>query len=245
VSLAFLLSTRDSRAEAAGEGGARKGLLPLLRRSESLLALVVACAFGGMFGVLMSFGKNYTAFLGLDYVSVLLWAYSLGAILSRVFIREITRYLEETQMIPLGLVGIGVSYLLLGGAGGYPLLALAGLCYGLSHGILFPTLFVRFLGFQQRDEVGRAATLYQGMFSVGWGLLPMSSGPLVRLANFPTLFSLVAVLAGIAVILHLFAERFAAERVELERAAMDAEAPQAAAAAEGGGPERPGGDGRR
>ncbi|NIP72790.1 MAG: MFS transporter, partial [Gammaproteobacteria bacterium] len=161
AALVFFLLTENSHPPPAEEGTGH-GLLPLMRRRESVLVLAVAWAFGGMFGVLMSFGKNYTASLGLAYVSVLLWAYTVGAVLSRVFMAQIMRRMASHHMIPLGLLGIGTTFLLLGMAEGYVLLGTSGFLYGLSHGILYPTLFVRFLGFQRPSEVGRASTLYQG-----------------------------------------------------------------------------------
>ncbi len=140
---------------------------------------------------------------------MLLWAYSLGAVLSRVFMQQIIRHLAETHMIPLGLVGIGTTYLMLGLSQGYGLLGVSGFLYGLSHGILYPTLFVRYLNFQRPGETGRAATLYQGGFSIGWGLFPLAGGSFVRLTNFPTFFSLLTAVAGVGIILHLEAERVA------------------------------------
>ena len=211
VALLFFLSVENKRA-AAAEGNGRQRLWPLMRHRESQLVLLIAGSFGGMFGVLMSFGKNYTASLELNYVSVLLWAYSIGAVFSRVFMVRIMRYVAERHLIPLGLLGIGATFLLLGAAEGYPLLGTAGFLYGLSHGVLYPTLFVRYLDFQRPGEIGRAVTLFQGCFSIGWGLLPMMGGAIVGRTNFPSFFSLLAALAGSGIILHLLAERAAMRR---------------------------------
>ncbi|HKJ00266.1 MAG TPA: MFS transporter [bacterium] len=211
AAMACFWATEDVSPEPSEPG--RGGLLVLMGRFESLLVLAVALSFGGMFGALMSFSKNYTAALGLGYVSVLLWAYSIGAVLSRVFMAMIMRRITERHMIPLGLLGIGGTFLLLGAAHGYGLLATAGFLYGLSHGILFPTLYVRFLNFQRPTETGRAATLFQGCFSIGWGLVPLAGGSLVRMTNFPSFFSLLAVLAGVGIFLHLLAEQAATRRL--------------------------------
>ncbi len=165
----------------------------------------------------MSFGKNYTALVGLTYVSILLWAYSIGAIASRVFMQPITRRLSEKRMIPLGLAGLGgVSFLMLAGSDNYWLLGATGALYGLSHGILYPTLFVRFIGFQPPGEIGRAATLYQGAFSAGWGLFPLAGGLVLGWSGFPRLFVLLAGLALLAIPLHARAERVAWERARPE-----------------------------
>lgn len=211
VSLVFFLSTRDVKPEPS-KPGASRGLLPLLGRPESVLTLLVALSFGGIFGVLMSFSKNYVSSLGLEFVSVLLWSYTIGAIFSRVFIQFVARIFPRNQIAPLGLAGLGVSFLLLGLAGGYPMLGAMGFLYGLSHGILYPTLYVQFVNYQKAGEMGRAATLFQGSFSVGWGLLPMMGGTVIRIAGFPTLFSLLGALSGLGIILILNAESFGRAR---------------------------------
>jgi MFS family permease len=214
LGLGFFLST-DNVQPAPPEAGA-EGLLPLLHRPESRLVLAVNLIFGGLFGVLMSFSKNYTASLGLSYVSLLLWAYTIGAVLSRVFMDLIMRRITERHLIPLGLLGVGATFFMLAAAEGYALLGAAGFVYGLSHGILFPTLYVRFLNFQRPSEIGRAATLFQGCFSIGWGLIPLGGGTLVRLTNFPSFFSLLAALAGLGILLHLRAEAAANRRQAAE-----------------------------
>jgi predicted MFS family arabinose efflux permease len=129
-----------------------------------------------------------------------------------VFIQQITRILHEGRLAPIGLAGLGASFLLLGLSRGYGMLWAIGLLYGLSHGIVYPTLFVRFLDFQRPDEIGRGATLFQGSFSIGWGLLPMVGGTLIRLLGFPIFFTLLSLLSFGSIGLHRLAERSASRR---------------------------------
>lgn len=213
ISLVFFLATTNFHPQLT-DGQASRGLLPLLRRREALLVLAVACIFGGMFGIMMSFGKNFTASLGLQYFSVLLWSYSIGAIASRIFMRQIVKWMDQSQLSALSLSGMGVAFLFMGTTEGYPGVGSAGFLYGLSHGVLYPMLYVQFLNFQAPGEIGRGATLFQGFFTIGWGLLPMAGGAIIRLTNFPFLFSLLSVLAGLGIILQLNADRLVRERKE-------------------------------
>ncbi|MEE8395253.1 MAG: MFS transporter [bacterium] len=206
VALAIFLTTRN-RWAVAEEEGAGRGLASILFRRESFPVLLIGVSFGGVFGVLMSFGKNYTSALGLAYASVLFSSYSIGAIISRIFITPLTTYLTPRHMIPFGLLGIGISQFMLSWAQGYPLLGGGGLVYGLSHGILYPTLFMRFLEFQRPSEFGRAAILFQGSFSGGWGLFPVVGGLMVQSTGFPALFSVLGAVTGVAILLHLRTER--------------------------------------
>lgn len=211
AALVCFLAARDVKANTGGEDK-KPGLASLLRRRETLLMVTVAWIFGGVYGVLMSFGKNYSASLGLSFVSVLLWGYSAGTISSRIFIRQITRFLNEKRMIPLGLTGVSAAFLLLSLAGNYSMLASVGFLYGLSHGILYPTLFVRMIDMQKPEEIGRAATLFQGSFSVGWGVFPLTGGFLITGFGFPAFFLGLALLPILAIPLHQRAERLAEKR---------------------------------
>lgn len=219
ASLFFFIWVRDTRAKRV-EGEDSIGMRPLLARPHSLLLLLVTASFGGMFGIIMSFGKNYVVSVGLDYVSVLLWAYTIGAIFSRVFIQQISRYVEERHIVMLGLAGLGLTFLMLINTGAYTMLAATGFLYGLSHGVLYPTLFVRFLNFQKSSETGRAATLFQGTFSIGWGLLPLAGGTIVRLTSFNALFGMLVVLSLVGVALAVWAES-AATKWKEPRGARD------------------------
>ena len=205
MALGVFLTVDNTRADNAG--GTTLGMTPLLRRRETLYTIFIGMSFGGMFGSLMSFGKNFTVHIGLEYVSVLLWAYTIGAILSRIFIQQITRHINEVHLIPAGLLGLGLTFLLLGHSWDYWTIGAMGLFYGFSHGVLYPTLFVRFINYQQPNEMGRATSLFQGFFAVGWGFFPMAGGTVIRVAGFTTLFSLLTAFAGICIMLFLSSEK--------------------------------------
>lgn len=207
VGLAALLiaTVPTTRAARAGEGDA--GLLPLLRQPAPRLALLVILGFGGVFGGLMAFGKTHAAALHLEFASILYGAFTGGAILSRIFIRGLLHTLSQTHLIPIGLAGVAAGFVLLGLAGGYPLLAAAGLVYGLSHGVLYPSLNVRFFDFFTRAELGRASILYVGAFNAGVGLFPYWGGTVAGHTGFATLFYLFAAIALAAIGLHWQVER--------------------------------------
>ncbi|MBI3991900.1 MAG: MFS transporter, partial [Candidatus Lambdaproteobacteria bacterium] len=201
---------------AAGE---KPSLLPMLRRNETKLLLLITIVFGGMFGVYVNFGKNFVADLGLTYVSVLFGTYTGGAILSRVLIRPVTAIVRQNNLIPVGLLGVAATFVMLSLSGGYWGLAMSGLFYGLGHGILFPALFVRFIDMQKKSESGRSTILYQGMFSAGWGALPYVGGLVVQQSSFQSLYAALAALCGFAMLVHQMAERMAGQRKAREEAA--------------------------
>ncbi|MCH7477265.1 MAG: MFS transporter [SAR324 cluster bacterium] len=201
VAQLLFLSVRNTRA-AGGETAGETSLWPLVRRRHAGLILLVAVIFGGVFGVMVSFAKNFLVFLGLNFASVLFGAYSSGAILSRIFIRTLIHRLTPARMVPFGLAGIAIGILLIGFSTNYAMLAGSGLVYGLSHGILYPILFVRFVESQPPEHLGRAAILFMGSFSGGWGLFPYLGGVVLQWTSFPTLFFIMSGFAVLALFIY-------------------------------------------
>ena len=205
TSFGFFLLTRNSRAYT--DDSATTSFFGILFRSHSSLVLVVMLLFGGIFGVFISFGKNYAVSVDLSYVSVLFSAYTVGAVLSRVFITPVTKLLTPRHMIAAGFVGVGLSLWMLIFVENYWELGFLGAFYGFSHGVLYPTLIVRFIEAQKATEIGRSTILIQGAFSGGWGLFPYLGGVVLEFSNFPTLFSLLTAIAGLGILLHLWSDK--------------------------------------
>lgn len=201
-----LLTARDARA-APDEGSGARGLPALLLAGDSVLVLALATVFGGVFGVFISFGKNYVTGVGLEFSSVLFGAYTGGALVIRIFITPLIRYVTPRYLIPCGFLAVGAAFFLLGRADSYLALSVSGLVYGFGHGVLYPTLFVRFVENQRPSEIGRASILVLGFFSGGWGLFPYLGGFILEQAGFPTLFNLLAAVAVGSIVLHLLTER--------------------------------------
>ncbi|MBI4084073.1 MAG: MFS transporter [Candidatus Lambdaproteobacteria bacterium] len=197
--------------------GARRerSLLPLLARREARWLLAMFVVFGGVWGIVISYGKNYAALLGLSYASVWFGASTAGAMLSRGFIGRLTHWFGPRRLIEISLVGIAAGLLLLVPARGYGLLAVSGLVYGLSHGVLFPTLYVRYLDMLEPSHAGRAGVLVQGIFALGWGVFPYLGAFAIRYGGFGTLYGAMAALTLATLLAHRQVERLLKLRREV------------------------------
>jgi MFS family permease len=183
------------------------GLLPLLRNPGARLLLLVTLNFGGVSFILMSFGKTYAEHLHLEYSSVLFGAFSTGAVASRLCIRPILARISQFHLVMIALIGVAGSFVIVSLAEGYPGLAAAGLLYGLSHGVLYPSLNLRFLEHFTAREIGRASTMFWSAFSLGTGVFPYLGGFVVQAWGFETLFGIAGVITLASLALHWRAER--------------------------------------
>lgn len=205
LSFACFVAAPDAPRAAGFEK--TEGFLPLVRLPELRTMLLAAVAFGGALGVMLSLGKNFVASIGLQFVSVLLGAHTAGALLVRVALPWLLMRFDRVRLVPVAFSGVALSMALLAVTDGYGMLALSGLIYGLSHGLLFPTLLARLMDFGGAEAAGRISTLYMGLFSLGLGLLPALGGVVLPVGGFSALFlgASATCLAGLA--LTRFAER--------------------------------------
>ena len=187
--MAWFAMARNSPLDLSRNSG-KEGLFFLLKQREVRWLLLTTIGFGCLYGTLLSFSKNYAAELGLDFASILFWGYAGGAILSRLFIRQVTDFFGIARLVALCLGGLALVMLTLTLATGYPHLLLAGLLYGVSHGLLYPSLYVLVLNRATRAQTGRAATLFQGAFTASVGSFPLVAGIIINVTGFVPFYQL-------------------------------------------------------
>ncbi|MDD9943650.1 MAG: MFS transporter [Myxococcales bacterium] len=200
---------------AASTAEDHEGLMGLLRSPCLRASLLATMAFGGALGVMLSLGKNFVAGIGLQFVSVLLAGHTVGALTSRVLLPWILARAERPRLITGAFAGVVTSMLLLSATRGYALLALSGLVYGVSHGVLFPTLLSRVIDFSAESAAGRVTSLYMGVFGMGFGLMPILGGAVLKVAGFPSLFRLIALCCAGGLLLARLAERLRAQETAM------------------------------
>jgi MFS family permease len=206
LGLAFV-QTVPRRPAAEGAGGSAGGLMPLLRGRAAQLVLLVSLNFGGVSAVLMTFGKTYAEHLHLAYATVLFASFSTGAVASRLFIRPILARITQYHLVVIALVGVAASFVILVFTESYAGLGGAGLMYGISHGVLYPALSLRFLELFTPRELGRATTLFSSVFSLGTGLYPYVGGFIAEAWGFETMFALTGLVTLASLALHGLAEK--------------------------------------
>lgn len=189
----FLISTPDVQPATDPSAGALR-VWPLLQRRAVRTTLLAVVPFGGALGIVLSLGKNFVASIDLQLVSVLLSGHTVGAIGSRLAMPWFLRRFERMQLIAASFFGVVLSMLQLAITDGYGLLLTAGLTYGVSHGILFPTLLSRLIDYGGTAAAGRLTTLYMGMFSLGAGAVTAGAGVVLQVAGYSTVFVSVALI---------------------------------------------------
>jgi len=185
----------------------RPPLWTLLRRFHPGMVLVIGVAMGVGLGLPATFLRTYAVELGIAKIGLFFGVYAPAALVSRVLTRRLPERFGTKPLILAGATGIVISqFLFLPVREGWQLM-IPGFTYGISHGLMFPSVVgAGVLTFPARHR-GLAMVLVQGSWDLGQMIGAPAAGliveysPLAGLPAYPTLFlSVAAMMTAVAVL---------------------------------------------
>jgi MFS family permease len=105
--------------------------------------------------------------LDLGRVAYIFAAYTATAILTRFFGAGLSDSFGRRRVILPTLVGLSASILLLANVHNVPMLICAGMLFGCSQGINYPTLHALVVDLSTEAHLGRTQALFNGAFNLG------------------------------------------------------------------------------
>lgn len=124
-----------------------------------------------LFGVGIAGTSNFVAPLaeqrGLSLLSIYFISYSAGAIVTRLAGGRLADHYGEARIIPYGIVIYGTGMLLLPLTSSLGYLSLMGVCAGVGHGILFPSLNSMAIRDQPVEIRGKLTGIFTGGIDSG------------------------------------------------------------------------------
>jgi predicted MFS family arabinose efflux permease len=171
----------------------------MFRKSKIVMVSVLALVFGVGQAASWNFVAPFAEQSGIRFVSFYYIAYSLVAILTRLFGGRLADRLGEGKIVPyaMGVNGVGLLVLtLLGGSG---VLLLAGALNGCGHGLLFPTLNAVTVRGEPAEIRGRLTGIFTGSIDAGAFVGSVLLGYVGEWTGFRALFATAgfASLAGV------------------------------------------------
>ena len=137
-----------------------------LGRMQWVIAGTVALAGMG-FGSVMTFVAVYVRELRLGRVGFFFAAYTGTAILTRFFGAGLSDTFGRRKVILPTLCGLSGSIFLLSSVSSIPMLIVAGILFGCSQGINYPTLHAFAVDLSPVQYLGRTQALFNGAFNLG------------------------------------------------------------------------------
>jgi len=175
----------------------RLSVVALARRPPLRPLMILAFTLGGAFSVFSSFLANLTRErFGMVTISPFYIAFSVIAVLVRVFLGSQVERIPPRKLMPLGFALIALAYLQTYFLRNPLLLALVGAVYGLGHAVLFPLLSTLFINSgPDRERLG-LNNLFAATNTLGSILSALIMGAVADLLGLDVVFPLMALLAA-------------------------------------------------
>ena len=159
-SLALLIPLPETLA-LNNQASQKVSFWEILKRKKILATGFVTICFGVGMATQSTFVAPFAQTLGIPNISVYFIAYSLAAVLSRVFGSKLADQVGEVKIIPGAMLLVGVGFLSLVLVDSSLLLMVAGFITGCGHGFLFPCLS----SLINRDEPAHIRGKINGIFT--------------------------------------------------------------------------------
>jgi MFS family permease len=203
VSLLVHLPLAESHPAAERRRG--PSFFVLLSRGKFIMVFLLSTLFGLGLAATGNFVAPLAEERGLGLISTYYLCYSAGAISIRLFGGQLVDHYGENRILPWGILCFVAGLLLLPVTHGPLLLGVSGLCSGIGHGLLFPTLNTLAVRGEPAEVRGKATGIFTGAIDAGIFAGSLLLGYIGQWLGFPALFWVAG--AGMAAGLLLFGFR--------------------------------------
>ncbi len=198
VAAAIFLPVPETRHGHGPAGGSK---LFALATSPSLYpAMVVSVLAGGGFGVALTFVPVLAETIRIEHVSVYFMAYVGAAVTVRVVGGRLADLHGRRAVVLPSLVLLAASIGGLAIISSQTELALAGLVFGVGHGLLYPALNALVVDASKVEDRGKVMALYNAAFNLGITCGAIVFGRVAEAHGYATMF----LAAGLSVLCSMF-----------------------------------------
>ncbi len=184
--IAVFLSRSFSETVVKGEEFTNPFLF--LKNSQNLYGtLLTTIICGGGFASVLVFIATYMDDLSMKPVSAFFLAYTLSAILTRIFLGQLADRYGRSKIILPAMFLYGVSILSLVFTRNMLLIILDASVFGIAHGFLYPAMGAMVVDIAGSGR-GKALSFYSGSFSFGFTLSSIISGFIVKHWGYGNMF---------------------------------------------------------
>ncbi len=201
AALLLQLPVRDRHRRDATRPQNSPTFFALLKTRKQMLCALLALLFGFGLAATGNFIAPFAAQRGLGLVSLYYLAYSCAAIGIRFIAGKIADRLGERQIIPWGLACASAGLLLLPLASGQIMLLLAGLVFGVGHGLLFPALNALAVRDEPYNVRGKVTGIFTGGIDTGIFCGALVLGIIGEQAGYAALFVSAAIMVAAGLLL--------------------------------------------
>jgi MFS family permease len=139
----------------------------LLKKGKFLVVAMLSALFGIGIAGTGNFVAPLAAERGLGLISAFYISYSAGAIATRIGGGRLADHYGENRILPYGIIFFAGGLLLLPFTHSLSFLILTGVCAGIGHGLLFPSLNTMAVRNEAAEIRGKATGIFTGGIDAG------------------------------------------------------------------------------
>jgi MFS family permease len=190
VILGRLLGTKQTAGKEFKSPGRKAKTISIIEKTAipgSVTMIFVSFAYSAV----MSFLAKYSMSLNLGNMSIFFLCYAGTLFVTRIFIGQYIDKHSMYKVLPVGIAGMTVTFILLGAAGmavHISLFVAAAVLYGFGYGIVQPTLNTIVMSACVPNRRGAANATFFGCMDLGLGLGAVSWGIFSRAFGYPAMY---------------------------------------------------------
>jgi predicted MFS family arabinose efflux permease len=207
LGITFIMPRPEEHSRAFYNGGGRK-LPRLLADPKYMLVALITIIFGGGFGVIITYLPNFIR-TATDYkFSYFFILYIFVLIIIRFTFMRIVNSLNRVKLIMTVFAAGVLMNVSLNFLHSVIIFLIAGILYGITHGVLYPLLNATMVGLVKPEDRDRANAHYTAFFNFGMMMFAFSLGFLIDYFNsYLAAFNVCAAAGAAAIFLIYFVTR--------------------------------------
>ena len=202
--MGFALPERAPHVDREQKGA---GFLSAIRRRDLLPLWWMTGIFSLVLTSYFTFLRTFVDTVGFGSVGMFFAAYSVTAILLRLFFGWVPQRVGEKRVLHPALASLGLGLLVLATAKSGSAIALAGILAGVGHGYAFPILFAFTVARAPVRDRGSALAFFTALFDVGVLIGGPAFGVMIAVSGYPAMYTAAAVILVAGAVTFAFWDR--------------------------------------
>ena len=162
--------------------------LVLFKDKKLILLYLIMFLIGGSFLTCLNFGTVFAKSLNILPLTTFFIAYTIIALIMRIFFGWIPDKYGEISVCRPALILYGISIFILSQSFNYWTMLLSGALFGLSHALVYPSIYSLALNFSDENNKTKAFSMCSVSFTFGGMLFSILGGYVAELYSFKIMF---------------------------------------------------------
>jgi len=187
---AFIIFFLDSNKSIASQSKKESiiGFINTLKNKKIFLIFIIMFLVGGAFVTCLNFNAIYARENLIDPITLFFISYTSTALIMRIFFGWIPDKIGRLKTCHPGLIGFGISIGILSYSDTFILTMLSGALFGLSHALVYPSLYSLVLSFSNEENKTKAFSLCSLSFTFGGMIFSSIYGYIAEIFSFRVMF---------------------------------------------------------